>query len=228
MNFRSDFDQNLYENRYIYLFIATILQVFLVSFFPGRSSLLINELTFSFFMLASINLIRHSKRIIAFMIFFASTSILLVWIPDQSDLGQKLYPYERLIILLFICVVIYQILHQMIISKKVSANVIFGALTIYIFLGMLASTSNQLIYFFDRHAFVGNINIADDIDLNYYSYVTMTTLGYGDITPVSKIARAASVFFSLAGQLYLAVIVALIVGKYISHSDKEKEERERK
>jgi hypothetical protein len=48
----------------------------------------------------------------------------------------------------------------------------------------------------------------------------MTTLGYGDIVPVSQIARAVSVFFSLAGQIYLAVVIALIVGKYVSHSDK--------
>ena len=225
MRNRNDLDKYLFENRYIYLFIATILQVFLISFFSTGMGVLINALTFSFFMLACINLIRHSRRIIAFMIFFAVISILLVWIPDQSDLGQKFYPYERLIIILFICMIIYQILVQMIRSKKVSADVIFGALTIYIFLGMLAGTSNQLIYYFDQDAFMGNIDITNDIDLRYYSFVTLTTLGYGDITPVSQIARATAVFYSLAGQLYLAVIVALIVGKYISHSNKGEGEK---
>jgi len=123
-------------------------------------------------------------------------------------------------VMLFFLVLIYQIFNQIIKSRRVSADVIFGALTIYIFLGMLAGESNQLIYFLDNDAFTGNISNALKSDLRYYSFVTMTTLGYGDISPVSQLARAISVFFSLAGQLYLAVIVALIVGKYVSHTDK--------
>lgn len=228
MKNRSHLDNYLYENRYVYLFIATILQVFLISFFSESKHFLINELTFSFFMLASINLIRHSKRIIAFMIFFAVISVLLVWIPDQSKLGRTFFPYEKLIVMLFIGVIIYQILFQIIKSKRVSADVIFGALTLYIFLGMMAGETNQLIYFFDNQSFSGNIDGMDKSALRYYSYVTMTTLGYGDIAPISQMARAVSVFFSLAGQLYLAVIVALIVGKFVSHSDKIQEEKTKK
>jgi len=222
MKKKNDIDRYLYENRYIFLFTATILQVFLISFFPENTGLLINEFTFSFFMLANINLIRHSKRIIAFMIFFALISVFMVWIPDNSNLGLKFFTYEKSIVMLFLCVIIYQIFRQILSSKKVSADVIFGALTIYILFGMLAGESNQLIYFIDNNAFTGNINEAVKSDLRYYSFVTMTTLGYGDITPVSQTARAVSVFYSLAGQLYLAVIVALIVGKYVSHSEESK------
>ena len=222
---RSEIDKYLFENRYVYLFIATLSQVFLVSFFPTKNDFLINELTFSFFMLANINLIRHSRRIITLMIFFAVVSILLVWIPDNSDLGLKFFTYEKGIVMLFLCVIIYQIFNQILSSKRISADVIFGALTIYILFGMLAGESNQLIYFLDNDAFTGNISDAAKSDLRYYSFVTMTTLGYGDIAPVSPMARAVAVFYSLTGQLYLAVIVALIVGKYVSHSDKVKEEK---
>ena len=119
---------------------------------------------------------------------------------------------------------IYHIFRQILRNKKVRADVIFGALTIYILFGMLAGESNQLIYFLDNAAFTGNISESPKSDLRYYSFVTMTTLGYGDIAPVSSMARAVSVFYSLAGQLYLAVIVALIVGKYVSHSDKHLED----
>ena len=55
----------------------------------------------------------------------------------------------------------------------------------------------------------------------YYSFTTLTTLGYGDIAPVSQVARASAVFFSLTAQIYLAVVIALIVGKYVSYSDKK-------
>jgi len=46
--------------------------------------------------------------------------------------------------------------------------------------------------------------------------VTMTTVGFGDITPVSPIACNMAIFLSFAGQLYLTMIVALLVGKYIT------------
>ena len=52
--------------------------------------------------------------------------------------------------------------------------------------------------------------------LGYYSVVTLTTLGYGDIVPNSDYARSASALEAVIGQLYLAVIVARLVGMYIA------------
>ncbi len=52
----------------------------------------------------------------------------------------------------------------------------------------------------------------------YYSFVTMTTLGYGDIVPVNPAARMLSVLQALTGQLYLVVLVARLVGLHIAHS----------
>ena len=46
----------------------------------------------------------------------------------------------------------------------------------------------------------------------YFSYVTLTTLGYGDITPVSSAARNLSVLEAITGQLYLAVLIARLIG----------------
>ena len=220
MKERSKIDKHLYENRFPYLLLATVLQVFLVSFFPDRHNL-INEITFSFFMLANINLVRHSRRIIIVMMFFAILSIFLVWIPDESELGKALYPYEKLIVILFILVIIYHIVILIIKSKEVNANMIFGVITIYILFGLIAGECNMLIYYSNNNAYSDNLGLLALADLRYFSYVTITTLGYGDITPVSQLARAAAVFFSLTGQIYLAVIIALIVGKYVSHSDRK-------
>ena len=222
MNFRSTFGQHIYENRYVYLFFATIVQVFLVSFFPDRNAYFINELTFSIFMLANINFIRHRRRIVLGMIFFGILSIFLAWVPAQSDIGQKILPWEKLIVVFFIIVIIYQIIAQMLSSKTVDSKMIFGVITIYVLFGLIAGECNQLIYHFDHEAFSGAIDFTNNADLRYYSYVTITTLGYGDIAPVSQIARASAVFFSLAGQIYLAVVIALIVGKYVSHSGGKK------
>jgi uncharacterized membrane protein len=48
-------------------------------------------------------------------------------------------------------------------------------------------------------------------EFNYFSFVTMTTLGYGDITPVTDLARAVVVFQTIMGQIFLVVVVARVV-----------------
>lgn len=221
MENRTSIAQHLYKYRYAYLLAATMLQVFLVSFFPGRSNLLLNEITFSVFMLANINFVRHNRRLILGLVFFAILSITMVWIPTQSKVGQQIFAAEHLIVLLFLSTIICLIIYQIVNSKSVSLNMILGVITIYVLFGMVAGECNQLIYYFDNDAFIGNLDPSDSADLRYYSYVTMTTLGYGDISPDSELARAGAVFFSLVGQIYLAVVIAIIVGKYISHSDKK-------
>jgi len=54
----------------------------------------------------------------------------------------------------------------------------------------------------------------------YFSFVTITTLGYGDITPVTEVAKAITVLEAVAGQLYLVVAVAWLVGMYVSKKAK--------
>ena len=55
----------------------------------------------------------------------------------------------------------------------------------------------------------------------YFSFVTMTTLGYGDIAPVASEARSLSILLSITGPMYVAILIAMLVGKYISgKSDK--------
>jgi hypothetical protein len=71
----------------------------------------------------------------------------------------------------------------------------------------------------------GSFQIAQDIDISYshftyYSFVTLTTLGYGDITPLSYPARSLSTVEAVTGQLYLAVMIAGLLGAYISQSRK--------
>jgi hypothetical protein len=56
----------------------------------------------------------------------------------------------------------------------------------------------------------------------YFGFVTLTTLGYGDITPDTILARSLSIFTALIGQLYLVIIMAILIGKYL-HMNKPME-----
>ena len=52
-------------------------------------------------------------------------------------------------------------------------------------------------------------------EFQYYSFVTITTLGYGDITPVTGVAKSFSVLEAVVGQLYMVVVIAWMVGNYV-------------
>ncbi len=56
-------------------------------------------------------------------------------------------------------------------------------------------------------------------DFIYFSYVTLTTVGFGDIAPVHHIAKSFSILVGIFGQLYLTILVAIIIGKYIAHTE---------
>ena len=104
--------------------------------------------------------------------------------------------------------------------KKVSADSIFAALAAYLLLAFLWSVAYRLIALFDMAAFSGLENIATEaarrtLGLLYYSLVTITTLGYGDITPVSLMARMLAAVEAVAGSFYMAVLIAWLMGLYL-------------
>jgi hypothetical protein len=57
-------------------------------------------------------------------------------------------------------------------------------------------------------------------DYMYYVIITMATVGYGDVVPVLPVARSLSTFIAISGQLYVAILIAMLVGKYLSHQKK--------
>ena len=56
-------------------------------------------------------------------------------------------------------------------------------------------------------------------DYLYFSFVTLTTLGYGDITPLSHLSRSTAVLLAITGQLYMTILIALLVGKFLARSE---------
>jgi len=67
---------------------------------------------------------------------------------------------------------------------------------------------------FDPASFSFNTDSPSFMDYSYFTFVTMTTLGYGEITPILPFARSISILISTSGQIYIAVIIAMLVGKY--------------
>ena len=134
--------------------------------------------------------------------------------------------------LLGILVLGYTVVHivkYLFVSDHVTFDMICASLCVYLLMGVMWSFAYSMLVIWDHGAFA--YAFAEEGEMSvmrlssepsnaalYYSFVTLTTLGYGDITPVSPIARMLAAIEAFVGQLYLVVLVARLVGLHISQA----------
>lgn len=130
----------------------------------------------------------------------------------------------------------YVLLRYIFQARSVNLDVLLAACTVYLLLGAIFvpiyGIIESLTWFPEQetHAFVDGLglNVYEDEPfpwqtLVYYSYATLTTLGYGDVLPATFWARSAATFEAALGVLYTAVIVARLVGLYAVKEIEEEE-----
>jgi len=108
-------------------------------------------------------------------------------------------------------------------EERVGVDKIFGAICGYIMIGLVWALGYSALEMIQPGSFSGlqmsaasnGPHFADIDQFLYYSLVTLSTLGYGDITPLSRPARSLSATEAMAGQVYLAVLVARLIGLHI-------------
>ena len=96
-------------------------------------------------------------------------------------------------------------------TMTVTLQTLSGVLAIYLLLGMFFSFAYSVIDAFSDQPFFAELNDPNRSDFLYFSYTTLTTTGYGDLTAALNFGRTMAVIEALIGQIYLVTIVALIV-----------------
>ena len=116
-----------------------------------------------------------------------------------------------------ICLLIF--LHRIFSETTVTIDSIQGGIAIYFLSGVFWAFLYQTLLLFDPDAILFSDHVVGAFsDLIYFSFITMTTLGYGDIMPISRMAKNMAVLEAVWGQTYLAVLVARLVGLHLSGS----------
>ncbi|MHC4911733.1 MAG: ion channel [Planctomycetota bacterium] len=120
---------------------------------------------------------------------------------------------------MFFTFLVVLILNHLCKEKKITADVIAGAICGYLLIGLMWANLFSVLEILQPGSFqIPDHLSADSSIFTYYSYVTLTTLGFGDIIPMTNQARSLSVLESVVGPIYLAVVVARLVGMGISQS----------
>ena len=141
---------------------------------------------------------------------------------------DALYPVALALRVAFFAVVVVRLFADVLQRRRITMDAVLGACCVYLLLGIGWSGIYSLI----EWAAPGSFNLPAaahggagagwiELDLVYFSLITMTTVGYGDITPASDPARIVAALEALLAQLYLAIIIARLVGMELLHRERE-------
>lgn len=181
----------------------------------------------SFTIVAGINLMSSNKRLMGFFIalFIVAAYLfgadLIMRNPDTDRIMMRMVIY-----LLFSAAITISLIKQVWKATQVTDNVIMGLISGYISLGFMSFFLFILIELNDPGAFKGVLLQSEDYfvkadSIMYYAFITLLTIGYGEIVPVTAVAQKAAIFTGLAGQFYLIIIMTVVLEKYIRHSLKK-------
>lgn len=202
--------------RFSYLFFSIILLFLLRPFLMGLTALQIITNIFIWLILISCGWAIHdTKRQRGIFLGIVSMAIL-------TDLLDNFLPHAvtawapkivGVIVFSYIVAVIFMYLIR---QEEVTADMVMAAASEYMLIGIMFSYIYSLIEAVHPGSFNLQNSQGDRSVFLYFSFVTLTTAGYGDILPVSAPARSLAILEQVTGQLFIAVLVARLVGLYTS------------
>ncbi|OUS25561.1 hypothetical protein A9Q98_12145 [Thalassotalea sp. 42_200_T64] len=152
-----------------------------------------------------------------FPIAIIATSLFSYYL-DNLDLNYA----HLFLMLIFFVIAAKQTARQVLFTGEIDGNKILGAICLFILIGLIWSLLYTLIHLTSTQAFNGisDSHLWYDVlpDFIYFSFVTLTTLGYGDISPAMPITRFLVYFEAMVGQFYIAILVASLVGSRMTTS----------
>lgn len=125
---------------------------------------------------------------------------------------------------IFYVMITFQMIHEVWHAKEVSNRVMLGLMSGYICLGLVGLFAFLSIEYFHPNSFGGlNPDLPIGNQLQYLSFITLLTVGYGDLLHITALAQRTSIMIGLVGQFYLVIIMAVVMEKFIRHRNKKEE-----
>lgn len=209
----------IHLGRFLFLFICIVLLMVLRPFLVHVDQRnMIMELFFSAILISGIYAVSEKRSTFFISLIIGIPAILAQW----TTYIPKIHSFPiaaEVLSTVFFAYISANILAFIFKEKNVTADLIIGAICAYFLVGFFWSSIYTIMEMVQPGSFlipegVGNLGSL----FNYYSFVTLTTLGYGDVTPLSEAARSLSVLEAAMGQLYITVLIARLVGLHIAQT----------
>jgi voltage-gated potassium channel len=214
------------------------LTIFLLIFwivFPLLGQKLVVQILMQLFVLNSILVVLSAekkavglKKIVWTLWIIGLIASLSALLPLQQELRTLCLELESVFQFLVLMICIGIILSVVFGSRRITVDGIFAAFVAYLLLAFAFGLIYNFMILRSPESFKGALNPNNHFgDVTYFSLVTIATLGYGDIVPATNAARTIATIEAVIGQFYVAVIVAVLVGLFISQRmESESKEKE--
>ncbi|AXT19118.1 two pore domain potassium channel family protein [Flavobacteriaceae bacterium AU392] len=142
-------------------------------------------------------------------------ALIFIWLEfsnPNTNIIKTLRLSSSFLLFLYFCILLLQQLKKI---KEINLQFILGPILGFIYLGIIGGILFEGIAFIDPGSFHFRGDYSGYI-FYYFSFISVTTVGYGDITPLTPQAQAITLVMNIIGQFYLAIVIAVFVGKYIN------------
>ena len=206
----------------VQLLVALVLLLVLAPFVEElEGGDLILSVLFSLVLLAAVFAVADRKRTLAIALVLAIPAIIARWINFFEP--RVVHPTVFLVCaLLLLAFVIGHLLQFILRAPVVTVDVLCASIAAYLMLGLMWTVAY---WFVDQMTPGGAFSFTNERGVQsidgftgfYFSFITLSTVGYGDITPVTRAARLLAAMEAMTGLLYVAVLIARLVSLYSSH-----------
>ncbi len=224
LNEDSFLSEETLRNDNIALLISLCLIIFAHSFIKliALDHLVLDTLL-SLLVVSGLTSLNFNKKKFIRLSYFGLTSILFTWVNYFVDTLVTNF-IAFVILVLFMIYITFSMISYVARTKEITAVLVLNAINSYLLIGLIGSflfVLTDVAYKYFLNISNGTINFGYTnnplfFDYIYYSFITLTTVGYGEVTPAVPLTRSIAMFVSLAGQLYLTILVAMLVGKFLS------------
>jgi voltage-gated potassium channel len=210
--------QNNRQTRFLLLLISLLALMLLEPFLFDRTGIrFLLEIFFSIILFSSIFAVSVKKGATLIALLLALPKLGTTWAISFIT-HPLLFLFDSILGFMFFAYIIVLILLHIFRQEDVTLETIYGAIVVYILIGIMWVSLYNVTEVLHPQSFSMAADLATESRkaLFYYSFVTLTTLGYGDITPISDPAKSLAMLEAIVGQMYIAVLIARLVGMHIS------------
>jgi len=208
------------QARFSYLFFTVVLFFLLRPFVLIPRAVTVVTSMFVWFLMISCVWAVHEKHKQRLLVVVMAVMAILTDLLGFTLKNEVMAWTSQIMIILFLCYAVITILFYLAQEKNVTADMLMAGASEYVLIGVLWAFLYSLI----ETAYPGSFNFAGPKDRSgflYFSFVTLTTTGYGDFLPVSVQARSLAILKQLTGQLFIAITVARLVSLYTVSGNKQ-------
>ncbi|MEM8659936.1 MAG: potassium channel family protein [Pseudomonadota bacterium] len=220
-----------FRNRFAVLFFLLFAVLLIPPFFENTVWIAkIWRSLFTLVLLWALYAASNNRRLLLFAVLLLIPTLATTWMADTGELRVVAY-IDNFTNIAYFGLVSVLLGRYLLHSRRVTVEVIFAAMCLYMILAILwaAVFSNiELFYsnaFLFRGEFAEQANVGPEdllMHLTYYSFVTLSTLGYGDILPANLVARNWAAMEAMIGQFFIAIVIARLVSIYSQQSEFER------